>query len=101
MPGLHNRKEDMEEQHNYTYMVRCSDGSLYTGWTNRIEKRIEDHNNGKGAKYTKSRRPVELTYLEESDTKQEAMKKEAEYKKLTRPQKEMLIASERNLMKKV
>lgn len=91
----------MEEQHNYTYMVQCADGSLYTGWTNRIEKRIEDHNNGKGAKYTKSRRPVELKYLEESDTKPEAMKKEAEYKKLTRPQKEALIASERNLLKKV
>lgn len=91
----------MEKQHNYTYMVQCSDGSLYTGWTNRIEKRIEDHNNGKGAKYTKSRRPVELKYLEESDTKQEAMKKEAEYKKLKRPQKEALIASEHNLMKKV
>ena len=50
---------------NYTYIVKCKDGTLYTGWTNDIEKRIEAHNAGKGAKYTKTRRPVELVYLEE------------------------------------
>lgn len=91
----------MEEEHNYTYMVRCKDGTLYTGWTNRIKKRIADHNNGKGAKYTKSRGPVELAYLEISDTRQEAMKKEAAYKKLTRPEKEQLIASAQNLLRKI
>ena len=60
---------------NYTYIVRCKDGSLYTGWTNDIEKRIKAHNEGKGAKYTKSRRPVKLVYYEEFQTKEEAMKR--------------------------
>ena len=50
---------------NYTYIVQCRDGSLYTGWTNDLKKRIEAHNAGKGAKYTKSRRPVKLLYYEE------------------------------------
>ena len=47
---------------NYTYILRCKDDSLYTGWTNNLEKRIQNHNAGKGAKYTKARRPVELVY---------------------------------------
>ena len=47
---------------NYTYIVRCADGTLYTGWTNDLKKRIKAHNSGKGAKYTKTRRPVELVY---------------------------------------
>ena len=55
---------------NYTYMVKCSDGSFYTGWTNNLEKRIASHNAGKGAKYTKSRCPVELVYFEEYEIKQ-------------------------------
>ncbi len=76
---------------NYTYIVRCSDGTFYTGWTNDIEKRIEAHNNGKGAKYTKTRRPVELVHLEEYDTKEEAMKREYAIKQLTRKKKEALI----------
>ena len=76
---------------NYTYIVRCDDGTFYTGWTNDIEKRIEAHNNGKGAKYTKTRRPVELVHLEEYDTKEEAMKREYAIKQLTRKKKEALI----------
>lgn len=89
----------MEEIANYTYMVRCSDGTLYTGWTNHIEKRLQDHNSGKGAKYTRSRTPVELVYLERSDTKQEAMRKEVYYKRLTRRQKEEMIASGQNMVR--
>lgn len=50
---------------NYTYIVKCSDETYYTGWTNNLEKRIQTHNAGKGAKYTKVRRPVELVYYEE------------------------------------
>ena len=57
---------------NYTYIVRCRDGTLYTGWTNNLEKRMEAHNSGKGARYTKSRRPVKLVYYEEFETKEEA-----------------------------
>ena len=47
---------------NYTYILRCGDGSLYTGWTNHLNKRVADHNAGRGAKYTKAHRPVELAY---------------------------------------
>ena len=76
---------------NYTYMVECSDGSLYTGWTNCIEKRLKDHNSGKGARFTRGRGPVKLRYLEISDTKSEAMKREAAIKKLNHAQKIQLI----------
>lgn len=76
---------------NYTYLLRCADGTLYCGWTNHLEKRVEAHNSGKGAKYTKSRRPVELVYYEEYDTKTEAMQREAAIKKLSRQEKLELI----------
>lgn len=76
---------------NYTYIVKCADGSFYTGWTNNLDKRIRDHNAGKGAKYTKSRRPVVLVYQELFETKEEAMKREYAIKQLSRQQKEELI----------
>ncbi len=76
---------------NVTYIVRCSDGTLYTGWTNDIDKRLLAHNQGLGAKYTRGRRPVELVYLERFQTKQEAMKREAAIKKLPRADKLALI----------
>ena len=76
---------------NYTYIVECKDGKYYTGWTNCIEKRLKAHNQGIGAKFTKSRRPVVLRYLEISETRSEAMKREAEIKKMTRKEKERLI----------
>ena len=59
---------------NYTYIVECGDGSLYTGWTNNLEKRIQAHNAGKGAKYTKSRLPVKLVYSEEAMSREYAIK---------------------------
>ena len=58
---------------NYVYILRCADGSLYTGWTNDLEKRVKTHNAGKGAKYTKTRLPVELVYYEEYEEKGEAL----------------------------
>lgn len=76
---------------NYTYIVRCRDGSLYTGWTNNLKKRIKDHNAGNGAKYTKSRRPVVLAYYEQFATKAEAMHREWEIKQMKRPEKLLLI----------
>lgn len=76
---------------NYTYIVECGDGSLYTGWTNNLEKRIQAHNAGKGAKYTKSRLPVKLVYLETFATKEEAMSREYAIKQLTRAQKLALM----------
>lgn len=72
---------------NYTYIVQCHDGTLYTGWTNNIDKRIRDHNAGKGAKYTKPRRPVVLVYLEMFETKEEAMKREYAIKHMRRAEK--------------
>lgn len=79
-------------QENFTYIVKCSDGSLYTGWTNDLDKRLKAHNSGRGAKYTKTRRPVELVYYEKFLTKQEAMSREARIKQLSRSQKLELIA---------
>lgn len=76
---------------NYTYLLLCADKSLYCGWTNHIEERVLAHNEGRGAKYTKSRRPVKLVYTEEFGTKQEAMKREAAIKRLSRTEKWNLI----------
>ena len=76
---------------NYTYIIKCADSTLYTGWTNDITHRLKMHNEGKGAKYTRGRGPVELVYLEEFETKQEAMSREAKIKRLTRKEKLLLI----------
>lgn len=76
---------------NYTYIVRCRDGTLYTGWTNNLKKRIEAHNSGKGARYTRARRPVKLVYYEEFKTKEEAMSREYAIKHMKKIKKEMLL----------
>lgn len=83
----------MGENLNYTYLLRCSDGTYYCGWTNDLDKRVAAHNSGKGAKYTKTRRPVELVYYESFETKQEAMSREYHIKRLTRAEKEELVNS--------
>lgn len=77
----------------YTYMLRCCDGSLYTGWTNDLEKRLAAHRSGKGARYTKSHRPVSLAYFECMPSKEDAMRREYQIKQLTRQEKEALIAA--------
>ena len=85
-----------EEKHNYTYIVRCKDGTYYTGWTNNLEKRMKAHNEGRGgAKYTRSRRPVVLVYYEESETPEEAMSREWHIKQMSRSRKEELIRIEK------
>ena len=76
---------------NYTYILSCADGTLYTGWTNDLERRLAAHNAGKGGKYTRVRLPVTLVYHEEFDTKEEAMAREWAIKQLTRSQKLALI----------
>lgn len=76
---------------NYMYILRCSDDTLYTGWTNNLEKRLKAHNSKKGAKYTKNRLPTELVYYEEFETKQEAMSREWHVKRLSRSNKLKLI----------
>ena len=72
---------------NYVYILRCNDDSLYTGWTNNLEKRIKAHSDGKGAKYTRARVPVELVYFEVFEDKIEAMKREYAIKQLKRKEK--------------
>ena len=76
---------------NYTYILRCSDGTYYTGWTNDLEKRVRTHNRGRGGKYTRTRIPVELAYYEEFETKEEAMSREFAIKQLPRTEKEKLV----------
>ena len=75
------------------YMLRCSDGSLYTGCTNDLEARVARHNAGKGASYTRSRRPVELVFEERAEDRSAALKREAALKKLTRAEKLRLVAA--------
>ncbi len=77
---------------HYVYIVLCGDGSYYTGWTTNLEKRVRVHNQGKGAKYTRSRLPVKLLYSEEYAEKGEALRREAAIKKLTHQQKAKLIS---------
>ena len=76
---------------SYVYILKCSDNTLYTGWTTCLERRLKEHNSGKGAKYTRSRGPVELVYYEELGTKEEALRREYAIKKMKRREKELLI----------
>ena len=76
----------------FVYMLRCGDDTLYTGFTDNVERRLAVHQSGKGAKYTRSRQPLRLVYREEVEDKSAALKREAAIKKLTRTQKLNLIA---------
>jgi len=78
----------------YTYLARCSDGSLYTGYTVDLTKREAKHNEGKGARYTRVRLPVKIVYSEEFQTKSEAMKREYEIKRLSKKDKEGMVLDE-------
>lgn len=82
-----NKKPD----HGYVYIVRCSDDTLYTGIAKDIDNRINQHNKGRGARYTKTRLPVELVYSEKLPAYTDAMKREREIKKFTRARKLKLI----------
>lgn len=78
------------------YILRCKDDSLYTGWTNDFEKRLQAHRSGKGAKYTRGRGPLVPVYLEYFPDKISATKREAAIKKLPRKKKQLLLESELN-----
>ena len=78
---------------NYVYILKCSDGTFYTGWTTDIEARVNTHNTGSGAKYTRGRRPVSLVYYEKLPDRSAALKREAAIKRLPRNKKLELIAS--------
>ena len=75
---------------NYTYILKCSDGTFYTGWTNHLERRLAAHNAGTGAKYTRSRRPVELFYFETFPSREAAMRREWQIKQLRHSEKAAL-----------
>lgn len=75
----------------FVYMLRCKDGSLYTGWTNDLEHRLAMHSSGRGAKYTRGRCPLELVYSEELPDKEAALRRECAIKKLRREQKLALL----------
>ena len=77
----------------YCYILECADGTYYTGWTTDPERRVKQHNKGIGARYTKTRRPVKLVYLEEQPDKITALKRELAIKKLKRVQKSKLVES--------
>jgi predicted GIY-YIG superfamily endonuclease len=77
----------------YVYIVRCADDTLYTGWTTDLDRRIAQHNAGRGAAYTRQRGPVTLVYREEWPDRGAAMRREAAIKKLDRPRKERLLSA--------
>jgi putative endonuclease len=79
----------------YCYILECSDGTYYTGWSTEPERRLCQHNRGAGARYTRSRRPVRLVYVEELPDKSAALKRERAIKALSRPRKQKLIGKER------
>ncbi|MBR4875864.1 MAG: GIY-YIG nuclease family protein [Clostridia bacterium] len=83
---------------NYTYILKCADGTLYTGWTNDLDCRLTAHNAGKASKYTRVRLPVELAYFETFETKEEAMRREVLIKQLSRAEKLKLISSRSPLL---
>ena len=80
---------------SYVYVLRGGDGSLYTGWTNDLTRRLAAHQSGKGAKYTRGRLPIEMVYFEEMPDKSAALKRENELKKLKKAEKELLIKTSR------
>ncbi len=76
----------------FVYMVQCADNTLYTGWTTNVDRRLQTHNAGRGAKYTRERGPVRLVYVEEMPNRRAAMKRELEIKRMRRAKKLALIA---------
>lgn len=92
---------DRLETSSWTYIVRCADGSLYTGWTKDLGKRLEAHN-GRipgGAKYTRTRRPVALVWSQAFQSEREAQSREYWIKKMTKKEKEALVRSGRQAIK--
>lgn len=91
MPG---NVENMNGRTNITYILKCKDGTYYTGWTNDMKKRFQAHLSGRGGKYTRSHPPECIAYMEAFETKEEAMRREYEIKHMTRKEKEALILAQ-------
>ncbi|AVQ97579.1 endonuclease [Oceanobacillus iheyensis] len=81
----------MDDAKHTVYILKCKDGSLYTGYTNNLTKRLQMHREGKGAKYTRGRGPLEVVYMERFPTKEQAMQREYRIKQLPRKEKDVLI----------
>ena len=79
---------------NYVYILRCADDTLYCGWTTELNKRLASHNSGRAAKYTRSRRPVELIYVEEYEDRHDALSREWHIKRMSREEKQRLCKSQ-------
>jgi putative endonuclease len=84
---------------SYCYILQCADGTFYTGWTVDPKRRLKQHNRGSGARYTRTRLPVQLVYLEAQPDRRTAMKREIAIKKMTRERKMKLVAGEKRKMK--
>ncbi|MGM0603789.1 MAG: GIY-YIG nuclease family protein [Bacillota bacterium] len=86
-------QKDINKEKHFVYIIECRDGTFYTGYTTDVERRLEEHNSGEGAKYTRGRYPVELRYTEAFASRSSAQKKEYEIKQLPRNEKQELINS--------
>ena len=89
--GIYHFGQGSKGRMNYVYLLRCADGTYYCGWTTDIEARVKKHNSGQGAKYTRSRLPVELVYIEEYEDRHEALSREWHLKRMKREEKEKLV----------
>jgi len=83
--------EEVDPQVCYTYILECADGTFYTGWTTDLSRRLEEHNQGDGARYTRSRLPVQLHYREQHPDRSTAMQREYEIKQLSHREKARLM----------
>ena len=84
----------MSDDEHVVYVLECADGTLYTGYTTDLERRVREHNAGEGAKYTRGRAPVEVRHRERFDSRSAAMSREYEIKQLSRAEKERLVGLE-------
>lgn len=91
----------MDANEHLVYILKCNDGTFYTGYTNHLKRRLKQHKMGKGAKYTRGRGPFEVVYMKRFSTKQEALKEEYAIKQLSRKEKEQLILMYKEEVKKI
>jgi putative endonuclease len=92
-PEREQMTEESAARPAFTYIVECSDGTLYTGWARDVRARVKAHNAGRGARYTRTRRPVRLSYWERQPSRAAAMRRERQLKRLSRAKKLALISS--------
>ncbi len=94
-------KKLLIKKQNYVYILECIDGTYYTGWTNDMKKRFENHINGKGAKYTKWKKPLKIVYIQECEDKSTSLKREIEIKNMSKHQKIKLVQNHKEITKEI